>query len=127
VTLRRLDPCPALPNCVSSQAPAHDTLHHLAPLPIGSDRVTTISAVLRVIARTRGLRVLERDDHYVHAVAHSRVLRLPSDVELVADNDAGLLHVRAASRYGRSDLGANRRRAQTLLEDIERELRRSHG
>jgi uncharacterized protein (DUF1499 family) len=37
---------------------------------------------------------------------------------------AGLLHVRASSRYGRSDLGANRRRAEALLAAVEDELRR---
>jgi uncharacterized protein (DUF1499 family) len=123
VTLRRLDPCPALPNCVSSQAPVHDLLHHIPPLAFAADRLTVMTAVLRAVERTPGLRVLERDDHYLHAVARGRMLPLPSDVELVADVAAGLLQIRAASRFGRSDLGSNRRRAQALLDDIERLLR----
>jgi uncharacterized protein (DUF1499 family) len=90
---------------------------------MASDLTSIVGIVLRVIGRTAGMRVLERDDRYVHAVARSRLLRLPSDIELLADVEAGLLHVRASSRYGRSDLGANRRRAQGLLEAVERELR----
>jgi uncharacterized protein (DUF1499 family) len=124
VTERRLGPCPNLPNCVSSQAPEHDVLHHVEPLRVAADRLTLFAAVLRVIDRTPGLRILERDDHYVHALARSAVMRLPSDVELLADLDVGLLHVRASSRFGRSDLGANRRRAVALLAAVEGELRR---
>jgi uncharacterized protein (DUF1499 family) len=124
VSLRRLEPCPNLPNCVSSQASAHDLLHRIEPLPFAPDGVSIMAAVLKALRRTPGLRILERDDSYVHAVARSRILRLPSDVELLADLTEGLLHVRASSRYGRSDLGANRRRAQELLEAVEVELRR---
>lgn len=124
MTLRRLEPCPNLPNCVSSQASMHDVLHRIEPLRFSTDRATLMSAVLASIRRMPGLRVLERDDEYVHALARSTILRLPSDVELLADMGAGLLHVRASSRYGRSDLGANRRRAEELLEAVEAELRR---
>jgi uncharacterized protein (DUF1499 family) len=124
MTRRRLEPCPNLPNCVSSQASLHDVLHRIEPLRFATDRATLMSAVLTSIRRTAGLRVLERDDEYVHAVARSTILRLPSDVELLADMGAGLLHVRASSRYGRSDLGANRRRAEELLAAVEDELRR---
>jgi uncharacterized protein (DUF1499 family) len=124
VSLRRLEPCPNLPNCVSSQAAPHDVLHRIEPLRIASDAPGVMGAVLRALRSIPGLHVLERDDVYIHAVARSALLRLPSDVELLADHEAGLLHVRASSRYGRSDLGANRRRAQELLDAIEAELRR---
>jgi uncharacterized protein (DUF1499 family) len=124
MTSRRLEPCPNLPNCVSSQASPHDALHHIEPLRFASDRATVMAAVLVAVRRVPGLRVLERDDEYVHAIARSTVLRLPSDVELLADQRTGLLHVRASSRYGRSDLGANRRRATELLAAVEDVLRR---
>jgi uncharacterized protein (DUF1499 family) len=124
MTQRRIEPCPNLPNCVSSQASTHDVLHRIEPLRFATDRATLMAAVLIAIRRRSGLRVLERDDEYVHAVARSAILRLPSDVELLVDMSAGLLHVRASSRYGRSDLGANRRRAEELLAAVEDELRR---
>jgi uncharacterized protein (DUF1499 family) len=124
VILRQLEPCPNLPNCVSSQAPKHDVLHRVEPLRFACDRAAVMAALLRAVERTPGLRILERDDHYVHAVVRSPVLRFPSDLELVADVRTGLLHVRSSSRYGRSDLGANRRRAEELLATVEQELAR---
>jgi len=36
------------------------------------------------------------------------------DLELLADEEGGVVHVRSASRLGWSDLGANRHRVEAL-------------
>ncbi len=42
--------------------------------------------------------------------------QLASDLELLLDESSGVLHVRSASRIGKSDLGANRKRIEALRE-----------
>jgi uncharacterized protein (DUF1499 family) len=122
--IRSLSPCPELVNCVSTQASVHDPLHRVEPLAFRTDRTLAMRAVLQVLARERGLRVLERDDGYVHAVVVSPLLRVRHDVELVIDQEVGLVHLRAASRLRLPDLGQNRRRATRVLAGIDHEIRR---
>lgn len=108
----RLAPCPARPNCVSSQA--DDAAHRVEPFaaPDGAQRrLDRLAAVIETMPRTR---IVERTDLYLRAEATSRIFRFVDDLELAADEAAGVVHVRSASRVGRSDLGVNRRRVEEL-------------
>jgi len=40
------------------------------------------------------------------------------DVEFLLDEKAGVIHVRSASRLGRSDFGVNRDRVETIRRQI---------
>ena len=44
----------------------------------------------------------------------SWLLRFVDDVDAVVDPDAGVIHVRSASRVGYSDLGVNRKRVEAI-------------
>jgi uncharacterized protein (DUF1499 family) len=121
--IRQLPPCSELANCVSTQASHHDPLHRVEPLAFKAEPTLTMRLVLQVLARERGLRILERDDGYVHAVVTSRVLRIRHDIELAIDHGAGMLHLRSASRLRLPDLGSNRRRAVRVLAGIDQAIR----
>ncbi len=112
----RLAPCPATPNCVSSQGDPGDQEHYLAPFPLHGDPATAIDRLAPLVLAMPRTQVVTRDSHYLHATATSLIFRWVDDVELLVDPDAHVVHVRSASRVGRSDLGVNRRRMARLRE-----------
>ena len=67
-----------------------------------------------VVEAMPGARIRQRESHYLHAEFTSSVFRFVDDVDLVIDEDAHLIRFRSASRQGHWDLGANRRRMNTL-------------
>lgn len=109
----RLRPCPATPNCVSSDAPRDDA-HHVAPLALAQPAEEAWPAVRAAAAELPGARVASAQERYLHVECESRWLGFVDDLELHLRPDAGQVAVRSASRLGKSDLGVNRRRVETL-------------
>jgi len=113
----RFAPCPASPNCVSSYA--EDDVHRIAPLPLPAEQ-DAIGALRRIVESFPRTETVTVDGDYLHVTFASRVFRFVDDVEFLVDRDAGVVHVRSASRLGYGDMGVNRRRVEdirTLLED----------
>lgn len=107
----RMALCPPSPNCVSSLADPSDEQHHVPPLPGDLDRARSAALSLP------RARVLADDEDWVHIVVTTQVFGFHDDLELQADG--GVVHVRSASRIGRSDLGVNRRRVASLRDMLE--------
>jgi uncharacterized protein (DUF1499 family) len=116
----RLDPCPQSPNCVSSQAWNPD--QRVAPFAFAGDAQETLDALARLVEADPDARVVERSGIYLHAEYESRVFRFVDDLELIADDEAGVVHVRSGSRRGWSDLGVNRRRVESLREALAQSM-----
>ncbi len=118
----KLRACPDSPNCVSSQATnASQRVEPFAWPPAGERREpgpipasTAIQYLADVVAEVPRGKVIRQTDNYLHAEFTSLIFRFVDDVEFFADDGAGVVQVRSASRVGRSDLGANRRRVETL-------------
>ena len=111
---QRFAPCPESPNCVSSYAT--DDLHAVDPLPLpGDDPMGTLREVVASFPRTK---IVVEDRDYLHATFASLVFRFVDDVELRVDRDAGVVHVRSASRVGYGDMGVNRRRVESMRERL---------
>ena len=64
-----------------------------------------------------------RDGH-IEAIAHTMILGFRDDVavRVRATADGSRIDIRSASRYGRSDLGANAARVRDLISDIDEVL-----
>jgi uncharacterized protein (DUF1499 family) len=62
--------------------------------------------------------IISADSNYLHAEFTSRIMRYVDDVEFLYDRTAGVTHVRSASRLGYSDLGANRKRIESLRKEL---------
>ncbi|HYW04659.1 MAG TPA: DUF1499 domain-containing protein [Gammaproteobacteria bacterium] len=107
-----LPPCPDSPNCVSSQA--EDRLHRVAPLSFTGDPDAAMDALRRVLEALPRVEVVASGPESLRAVFTTRLLRFRDDLEFALDRDAGVIHVRSASRVGYSDLGTNRRRVERL-------------
>jgi len=111
---RQLMPCPASPNCVSTEAADPD--HKMAPLPYRGDRRASRRLILTVIREMPRATVVAQEAHYLHAEFRSRLFRFVDDVEFVFDDQAALIRFRSASRTGYSDMGVNRKRMTAIGE-----------
>jgi uncharacterized protein (DUF1499 family) len=114
---RPLPPCPSTPNCVSSEADAGDAVHHVPPVPIpaGLDPVAALDAFEAHVRSRPRATVLARSPLRLRATDRTLVFRFVDDVEARVDPVTRRLHLRSASRIGRGDAGANRRRATAWL------------
>ena len=107
-----LRPCPDSPNCVSSRAA--DDAHRVQPLAYAGpapDAWRRLEEILRGLPRAR---ITERTAEYMYVEFTSALFRFTDDVEFQLDEQAGVVHVRSASRAGHSDLGANRSRVEQV-------------
>lgn len=109
----RLAPCRRSPNCVSSQADPLDQEHYVAPISFSG----TMEELRKVIAGLELATIVEAKDDYLYAEFRTPVLRFVDDVEFLKAGDS--LHVRSASRLGRRDFKANRRRVEQLRAFIQ--------
>jgi uncharacterized protein (DUF1499 family) len=104
----QLRPCPESPNCVCSEAHAKDSKQHdIEPFS------ATLDHVKHVILQQGG-QVVSEQKNYLHATFTTSVFRYVDDVELRYDADKQLVHIRSASRIGRSDFGENRKRVNAI-------------
>ena len=109
----QLAPVPDSPNCVSSQAPASDKEHYIAPLAVAgsaSEAIAKIKAVVQAMERTE---IIEETGDYLYAEFATKLMGYVDDVEFYADG-GGTVQVRSASRLGKSDLGLNRKRIEEI-------------
>ena len=108
----RLRPCPASPNCVSSES--GDADQRMAPIPFAGSPEDALERLTMVVAGMPRARVVTADGDYMHVEFASSVFRFVDDVEFRIDAGSGVIHFRSASRVGHSDLGANRKRMAAI-------------
>jgi len=104
--------CPDKPNCVSSQA--GDQRHLIEPLHFTGEPGEAWSRLKAILQQQPRTRIVDEQDGYLHAEFRSLVFRFVDDVEFFFDEPNGTVHFRSASRAGHSDLGANRKRMETM-------------
>jgi len=117
VGLEVLSPCPDTPNCVSSLAPDANPAAIPALEIVGPVEVAW-AAVFEVLESWSRVRIVATADSAIHAEATSLMFRYVDDLELRLRASDRRIDVRSASRIGRSDLGANRRRVEKLREAL---------
>ena len=108
-----LAPCGPHPNCarISRAIPADaDTVRRVAEAAVRSDRGLLTGRPDEISLTAGGLRATYRIGPFTDDVA--------VEVTPGASGDASVLHLRSASRAGRSDLGTNRRRVLRLVDDV---------
>jgi uncharacterized protein (DUF1499 family) len=112
----KLAACPDSPNCVSSQGPDTDQEHYIAPLTYSSTPAEAMAALKAVIKDMDRTAIIQDDGNYLYAEFTSAIMGFVDDVEFYLDEGAGVIHVRSASRLGKSDLGVNRKRVEEIRE-----------
>ncbi len=109
----------ATANSVSSQAalhPGHPQRNSaaIAPLPLAGDGRDTLARIGVIVETMEGGRVVKIESDYLYAEFTTRLMGFVDDVEFWFDPATQVIQVRSASRIGRSDFGANRRRIEEV-------------
>ncbi|MEM9538959.1 MAG: DUF1499 domain-containing protein [Cyanobacteria bacterium P01_E01_bin.42] len=107
VTNGKLAACPGTPNCVSSQSTKSQ--EKVNPLPMVS-----IAKLRQVVESMEFTKIVKETDNYLYAEFRSKLMGFIDDVEFYRDTNANIVHVRSASRLGKSDLGVNRKRVEEI-------------
>jgi len=107
----RLIPCPNMPNCVCSESRASPS--YIAPFEFAGTADSAWNEAKRVLQEAGG--VIQKElPGYLWASFTTKWLHFVDDVEFRLDADRHVIHVRSASRVGRSDFGVNRKRVERL-------------
>jgi len=108
----RLAPCPKSPNCVSSQS--DDEKHYIAPIEYDGDLQEAQEKLIALLQSMKRSRIVTVENSYIQAEFTSAIFRFVDDVEFYLDDNTKTIHMRSASRVGKSDLGVNRKRMEDL-------------
>lgn len=116
----RLKPPARVSNSVSSQAePGSDArIEPLATTFGDRDGSATLAALQAIVLAMPGAKVVKADGPYLYAQFTSEWFRFVDDTEFWFDANAGVVHVRSASRLGESDLGVNRARVEAIRAQL---------
>lgn len=123
----KLSPPSATPNSVTSQAdlyPAHPQRDYskIAPLTYTGDADEAMKKLADVLARSEGTVVVKNEAGYIYAQSTTALMRYTDDLEFWLDRANTTIQVRSASRIGKSDLGKNRKRIESIRESFNRAL-----
>jgi uncharacterized protein (DUF1499 family) len=113
-----LAPCPESPNCVVSFADKADEQHAIAAIAY-SDNNHIMQQLKALLEASENAEIVSVSEYYVHAEFVSSLMRFVDDVEFYIVPEQQLIHVRSASRLGRSDFGVNRQRIEMLRNQIK--------
>lgn len=115
----QLRPCPATPNCVCSEWPLKGAF--VEPLTYSIAHEAAWRSIQQMIVALGGEIVIEQAG-YLHVRFITPIMRYVDDVELRIDEDKYIIHIRSASRVGRSDMDANRQRVSRIRRAFQQEI-----
>jgi uncharacterized protein (DUF1499 family) len=117
-TSNPLKACPNKPNCISSYS--QDRRHSMLPLNFKGDQKESLRHLKKVVLSFPGTELLTEKENYLHFTFKSAFFGFIDDVEFYLDPNVKVIHFRSASRIGYSDLGANRKRMDAIVERFSR-------
>jgi len=109
----KLSKCPDKPNCVSSEFEA-DVGHYVEPVVFSVGTASEALSKMKNTVRKMGGSIQVENDNYFAATFTSSIFRFVDNLEIRVDKDQKIIHLRSASRVGRSDRGVNRERIERL-------------
>lgn len=119
----QLSKCPTTPNCICSEYKDH-TSHYAAPISTNLDSFSEAetSSILIEIIREMGGTIQITSKQYIAVTFTSAFFGFVDDLEIRIDKDNKVIHLRSASRVGRSDLGINKKRIKLLKQRFKAAL-----
>jgi uncharacterized protein (DUF1499 family) len=85
---------------------------------VHGDGLASIARLQVLLQADPAVTVVESRSNYLYAQYTSPLMKFVDDVEFWYDARNGVIQVRSASRLGRNDFGANRRRIEALREQL---------
>ena len=120
----QLNSCPESPNCVCSETwPGKSNQHEIQPFSLSGVSQERAWPILREAIVKSGGKITTSSGQYLHATFTSAIFRFVDDVEARLDVEQEIIHLRSASRVGRSDLGANRKRIEAIRDAYHSSLK----
>ena len=105
--------CGTRPNCVCSVCSTENS-HFIKPLTgLGPKPIETLTETVESMDRVK---VIAKDDSYLHVEFRSALIGFVDDVEFVVDGE--VTHVRSASRVGYGDHEVNRKRIEEIRQQV---------
>lgn len=121
----QLQICPQSSNCVCSENGGSDE-SKIDPFTVLNPKENTYDASrpinweqLTGVLIADGAIIVSQSETYLAATYASKFFGFVDDLELRLDTQSGLIHVRSASRTGKSDFGINRSRIERLRKKID--------
>lgn len=112
-----LPPCPATPNCVSTQATT--AVHRIEPIRYRGSAEAAFARLAAIVASMDRVTIVERNAKSLRAEFRTRIFHFVDDVMFELDEKKQTIEFRSASRIGRGDLGVNRKRMETIRARFE--------
>lgn len=109
-----LKACPNKPNCISTLS--QDRRHSMLPLNFKGDQKESLKQLKKIVLSFSGVELQSENENYLHFTFKSAFFGFIDDVEFYLDPKVKMIHFRSASRVGYSDLGANRKRMEAIVE-----------
>ena len=113
----KLIACPNTPNCVSSQADSSDS-HYIIPYKYTTDLSVAYAQLKAAVEKQDRVTIISTADNYLNAEFKSRLMGFVDDVEFYFDDMSKTVHIRSASRLGKGDLNVNRKRMESIREQL---------
>jgi len=110
-----LEPCPASPNCVSSQATGS---HFIEPFSISGQTAAAFDRLRSILERRHDTTIVAADGKTIR-VEFKTVLGFVDDALFVLDVKNRSVQIRSAARAGYWDLGKNRRRLEVIRRQFQ--------
>ncbi len=111
-----LAPCASVTSCVSSLSA--DEENRVPPFNCAGSPANVAARMIAGLSALPRTGIVTATETYVHAESKSLVFGFIDDIELRTDPEAGVIHVRSASRLGSGDLGKNAERVADLREAL---------
>lgn len=117
----KLKHCRSKKNCVCSEFVLTEGGDKKSAInPIAMDKLDDqVWEKIKQIILASGGKIMKDNDKYIWATFRTRIFRFTDDLEIRLDEHNHLLHIRSASRVGKSDFGTNRRRLVNLKKALQ--------
>tara|TARA_Y100001970_G_C14091995_1_gene780545 strand:- start:142 stop:594 length:453 start_codon:yes stop_codon:yes gene_type:complete len=106
-------PCPETPNCVSSFENPSNERNFISPIKFFGGKEATILKLEKLIKKNPSAKIVEKKENYLRAEYTSSVFKFVDDIQFYFGQE-NTIHVKSASRVGRSDFGKNRERVREI-------------
>lgn len=106
--------CPESPNCVCSHLTQVDKVHSIDPITYNSTPAEALAKLKSIVKAMPKTQIITESTNYFYAEFTSNLMGYVDDVEFLVYENPKVIHVRSASRLGKSDLGVNRKRVEEI-------------
>ena len=118
----KLTKCPDKPNCICTEFVA-DASHYIEPIGFSQSDTAEVLSRLKNSVGEMGGSLQAETDNYLAFTFTSSIFRFVDDLEIRIDTDQDMIHMRSASRVGRSDRGVNKKRIEQLKKLIHSKIK----